>query len=149
RAGAGRGQLGVELVGLGSPGGHDLVEAGAEGGCRPGRGAGPHGTGPPGGSGPQPEPEFGGLPGKDGEPVPERAFGAGAVRVDGAGAAYYMIVDAVLRIRRDRGSAVQPGEVGLVIAEQQLRAGPVRCGGGGEFQGAEERVVDGDRPLAR
>ena len=60
-----------------------------------------------------------------------------------------MVVDAVLRIGRDRGGAVQPGEVRLVLAEQQLRAGAAGCGGGGEFQGAEERVVDGDRPVAR
>ena len=60
----------------------------------------------------------------------------------------HVVVDAVLGIGRDRCGAIQPGQVGLVLAEQELRAGTVRCGGGDEFQGAQERVVDGDRLVA-
>ena len=54
---------------------------------------------------------------------------------------HHVVIDPVLDVGASIGRAEDPLVVGLVLAEQQLRAGPVRCGGGGEFQGAEERVV--------
>ena len=142
RARAGRRQLRIELVGLGPALRHHLVEVLADRGRRLGRRAATPGCGRP-----QPEPQLGGLPGRHGDLVPERAFGPGADGVDRGRAVDHVVVDAVLGIGRDRFGAVQPGQVGLVLAEQQLRVGTVGASRGDELQGAQERVVDGDGPV--
>ncbi len=123
RARAGRCQLGIELIGLGLALGHHLIEVLTQCGRRLGRGAPTPGCGRS-----QPEPQLGGLPGRHGDLVPERALGPGADGVDRGRAVDHVVVDAVLGIGRDRFGAVQPGQVGLVLTEQQLRAGPNATG---------------------
>ncbi len=59
----------------------------------------------------------------------------------------HVVVDAVLRVGRERGRAVKAAEVGLVLTEQQGRRGAVRRGAREQFQGAEERVLDPGRRL--
>jgi len=116
-----RGELGVELVGLGPALRDDLVEAAAERGRRAllsaARGA----------RGPQPQPQFGGFAGATVSRLPERALGAALVGVDGGRAADHMIADPVLGVRRGRSRAEQAAEVGLVLAKQRDRAGAVRA----------------------
>ena len=51
-----------------------------------------------------------------------------------------VIVDAVLRERRDRLGAEQPGDVGLVLAEQRLGRHAVRTGSRQQFHLADERM---------
>ena len=97
---------------------------------------------------PQPQPQFGGLARRDRQPVPEGALGAPLIGVDGGRAADHVVVDAVLGVRRDRRRAVQPRRVGLVLAEQRHRARTVRARASEQLQGAEERVLDGDRRTA-
>ena len=143
RARARRRQLSVELIRLGLALGHHLIEVRAERGRHLGRG-----PARPAGGRPEPEPELGGLPGRHGDLVPERALGPDPGRVDRGRAVDHVVVDAVLGVGRDRVGAIQPGQVGLVLAEQQLRAGAAGGGRGYQLQGARERVVDGDRPVA-
>ena len=63
----------------------------------------------------------------------------GAGRVDRWRAVDHVVVDAVLGIGRVRLGAVQPGQVRLVLAEQQLRAGTAGAGRGEQLQGARAR----------
>src|SRR6185436_15477815 len=49
-------------------------------------------------------------------------------RVDGGRAVQDVVIDTVLGIGADLVSAVQPGHVGLVVTEQQLRLGTVGAG---------------------
>ena len=133
-AGPGRGQLAVELVGLGPAGLQGLFESGPQRVRACGRGRGP-----------QPQPELRGLAGRHGQLVPERALGPRLIRVDGRRPADHVVVDAVLGVRGGARRAVQPLGVGLVLAEQQGRTGAVRAGRGGELQLAEEGVADRDR----
>ena len=142
RAGAGRRQLGVELISLGAPLGHHLIEVLAERGRRADCGLARPVSGRP-----QPEPQLDGLPGLHPDLVPERAFGPGAGRVDRGRATDHVVVDAILGIRRDRFGAIQPGQVGLVLAEQHLRVSAVGSSRADELQSARERMVDGDRPV--
>ena len=135
---AGRGELGVELVRLGLPLRHYLAELGTERVVRlP--------AGRFGGRRPQPQPHLGRLAGLDRQLVPERALGAGALGIDGGRPADHVVVDAVLRIRRERRGAEQPLVVGLVLAEQRGRDRPVRPGAGQQLQRAGERMIDTDR----
>ena len=97
----------------------------------------------------QPQPQLDGLARRDGHPVPERALGPGLLGVDGGRAVDDVVVDAVLGVGGDRVGAVQPGRVGLVLAEQQLWLGTVGAGRSDELHGAEDGVLDGDRCLPR
>ena len=116
-AGTSRGQLGVELVGLGLAQCEHLVEASAQRVRLISRSRRA-----------QPQPKFGRLASVEPQPVPGGALGAGSRRVDGRRSADHVIPDAVLGIRGNRLSRVQQRGVGLVIAEKQFRqpaVGPV------------------------
>ena len=97
----------------------------------------------------QPQPQLDGLARRDGHPVPECAPGAGPLGVDGGHAVDDVVVDAVLGVGGDRAGAVQPGRVGLVLAEQQLWLRTVGAGRSDELHGAEDGMLDGDRRLPR
>ena len=135
-----RRQLGVELVGLGLPLRHHLVEPGAERGGRfPALGCL---------GWPQPQPQFGGLARLNGHLVPEGALGAGALRIDGRRSADHVVVDPVFRIRRDRLRTVQAPQIGLVLAEQGHRRRAVGAGVGEQLKRSEPRVLDPGRRVA-
>ena len=66
----------------------------------------------------------------------------------------HVVVDAVLGIGGGRVGAVQPFEVGLVLAEQQLRVGAIRAGRGDQFHrrprsGGRWRPTGRRRPAGR
>ena len=129
------GHLGVELVGLLLAQGDHLVELGAE---RVGR------LGRLGAGGAEAQPQLHRGARLDRDLVPERGLRAVLVRVDRRRAGHDVVVDPVLRIRRGRRCAVQPGVVGLVLAEQRGRRRTVRARPGQQLQVTEERVVDAD-----
>ena len=135
-----RRQLAVELVGLRPPLRHQLVEPGAE---RGGRCSAPRCLGLP-----KPQPQFDRLPRLDGELVPERALSPGPLGVDGSRPVDHVVVDPVLRIRRDRLHTVQASQIGLVLAEQSHRRRAVRAGVGDELKLPERRMLDPDRGVA-
>ena len=131
----GRGELGVELVRLGAPLGHHPGEVGSERGRRVTSSA----------RRPQAQPQLGGLAGAHRDPVPHRTLAAPSLRVDGVGPADDVVVDAVLRPPRGRRSTVEPPEVGVVVAEQQLPIPAVRRRPGQQLKLAEEGMLDGHR----
>ena len=93
----------------------------------------------------QAQPQLGRGARRHGHLIPERALGTAVARVDRGRAADHVVVDAVLGVRRDRLRAEEPGQVGLVLAEQRGRQGAVRPGARDEFQIGAERVADADR----
>src|SRR5262252_5518605 len=94
--------------GTGWPGPPSSQHAGVLGAERVGRRAGRAG-----GPGAKPEPQLGRCAAPQGELVPVGTLGAGPVRVDGVRPVHHVVVDAVLRVRRDRRRPEQPGHVGL------------------------------------
>ena len=137
--GAGRGELGVELVGLGAPGRRDLFEIGSQ------RDLGVRAR--PGGT--QPQPQLHARARLDLHLVPRGALGAPQVGVHRRRARDDVIVDPVLGERGGRGDPVEALSVGFVVAEQQGRCGPVRSRGDHQLEVAEQRVRDGDGALGR
>ena len=137
--GARRGELGVELVGLGAPGRRDLFEIGSQ------RGLGVRTR--PGGT--QPQPQLHARPRLDLHLVPRGALGAPQVGVHRRRARDDVIVDPVLGERGGRGDPVEALNVGFVVAEQQGRCGAVRSRGDQQLEVAEQRVRDGDGALGR
>ena len=59
-----------------------------------------------------------------------------------------VIVDAVFGERGQRVSAEQPGDVGLVLAEQRVRRRAVRAVRGEQFHRADERVGQASRAVS-
>ena len=96
-AGTGRCQAGVELVRFRPPpiqNPNELLPEWPVVAGLPRRGA-------------QAQPQLGGGARREGQPVPERAFGALAARVDRGCAGDDVVVDAILRVRGRRGGVVQ------------------------------------------
>ena len=110
----GRDHLAVELVGLHATLREHLVEARAERGVGRGR--------------PEADPDHLGLPRRDRQAVPPGDLRADAVRVHRRRACDHMVVDPVLGVRRGVRRAVEPRQVGVVVAEQQVGGRAVRTG---------------------
>jgi hypothetical protein len=66
------------------------------------------------------------------------------LRIDGVVPADYVVVDAVLREPRAGRDPVEPSEIRVVVAEQQIGLDAVRIRPGEQFQLTQEGVVDGD-----
>src|SRR5215470_11471430 len=96
-----------------------------------------------------PGPYLGRGTASQGELVPVGALGAGTLRVDGVRAGDHVVVDAVLRVWRDRRPPEQPGHVGLVLAEQHVGHAAVGPAAGDQLERPEERVLDSHRGIAR
>ena len=90
------------------------------------------------------QPQLGARAARDGHRVVERRLRAATVRVDGGQARDDVVVDPVLRERRQRLGAEDAGGVRLVLAEQRLGERPVGAGGRLEPV-ARERVVRHDQ----
>ena len=88
-------------------------------------------------------------PGADRQAVPPGRLGADAVGVHRRRARDDVVVDPVLRVRRGVRRAVEPAQVGVVVAEQQV--GSRAVGAGVELPGqlAEPRVLHASRCSAR
>ena len=137
-AGTGRCQAGVELVRFRPPLIQNLNELAQEW---------PIVAGLPR-RGPQAQPQLGGGARREGQPVPEGAFGALAVRVDRGRAGDDVVVDAILGVRGRRGGVVQARQVRFVFAKQYGGTAAVRAVAADQLQFAEEGVRHPDGRVA-
>ncbi len=117
KGGVGPVEIGIERIGLGLATAHDVGEVGPQRvlhDVRPG--AGPA----------QSKTDLGGLAGRQGHAIPGGGLGAGPLGIDARRAVQDVVVDAVLGERRGRRLAEEPLDVGLVLAQQELRTAAVR-----------------------